>query len=247
VAHREEGVDRRHRLNSSGRYGAEARPTQRPCVLGIDEAGRGSVVGPLVVGAFWLPEGRVEELRGQGVRDSKQLTARRREDVYRALGGVGNLRSIPLAPRTIDRWVRRGGLNDLELRAFARLIRDVAPETAIVDACDPNAERFERRLTALTGGAVRIVARHRADETDPVVGAASIVAKVRRDRALDRLRQRLGDAVGSGYPSDPVTQRFVEQIAAAPGRSPPWLRASWAPVQRVKRARPARTLDEFGP
>ncbi len=230
-----------------GRYRSEARSTQRPCVLGIDEAGRGSVLGPLVVGAFWLPEQRVGELRGHGVRDSKQLSSRQREDVYRALGGVGSLRSIPLAPRTIDRWVRRGGLNDLELRAFARLIREIAPETAIVDACDTNAERFERRLGALTGGGVRIVARHRADETDPVVGAASIVAKVRRDRALARLRHRLGDEVGSGYPSDPVTQRFVEQAASEPGRPPAWMRASWAPVQRVKRARPARTLDDFGP
>jgi len=205
------------------------------------------VLGPLVVGAFWMPEGRDDALRAHGVKDSKQLAPERRAAIYRRLRSVGEFRSIALPPRTIDRWVARGRLNDLELDAFARLIVAVGPETAIVDACDPNAARFARRLFAATGGCARIVARHRADETEPVVGAASIVAKVRRDRALGDLRRRLGDEVGSGYPSDPVTQRFVERTVGAGGPAPRWLRASWAPVQRAKSARSARTLDEFLP
>ncbi len=214
-------------------------------MLGIDEAGRGSVIGPLVVGAFCAPERSVSSLRDRGVRDSKQLSPSRRDVVYRGLQTVGEMRSIHLPPRTIDRWVARGRLNELELSAFAELIRLVEPDVAIVDACDPNAERFGRRLTGMTGGTVRIVSCHRADETEPVVSAASIVAKVRRDRALGNLRRRLGDEVGSGYPSDPTTREFVERVVRAGGPAPRWLRATWAPVQRVKRARSARTLDEF--
>jgi ribonuclease HII len=198
-----------------------------------------------VVGAFWMPPGGDATLRECGVRDSKQLSAERREAVYRDLGRLGGLRAIALAPRTIDEWVWRGRLNDLELHAFARLIQEIGPETAIVDACDPNATRFGRRLETLTGGSVEIIARHRADETEPVVGAASIVAKVRRDRAMQGLRRRFGEELGSGYPSDPVTRRFVDRTVSAGGPTPVWIRASWAPVQRVKRARSARTLDEF--
>lgn len=205
------------------------------------------MIGPLVVGAFCLPEGRLASLRERGVRDSKRLSLARREALYGILPDLGEARSISLSPRTIDRWVARGGLNELELIAFAQLIRAADPDVVYVDACDPNASRFGHRLEALTGGRPRIVARHHADATEPVVGAASIVAKVRRDRALAALRRRLGDEVGSGYPSDPTTRTFVERTVRAGGPDPAWLRVSWAPVQRVKRTRSARTLDEFAP
>jgi ribonuclease HII len=214
-------------------------------VLGLDEAGRGSVIGPLVVGGFCLTESVSATLRERGVRDSKQLTAARREEVYDDLARCGEMRSVALPPRTIDRWVRHGRLNQLELAAFAEIVVELAPDVVYVDACDPNAERFGRQLAALSGGGVPVVARHRADETEPIVGAASIVAKVRRDRAIEALRRRLGDGVGSGYPSDPTTRAFVDGTVRAGGRCPAWLRESWAPVQRVKRSRSARTLDEF--
>ena len=199
-----------------------------------------------MVGAFALPETSLDALKALGARDSKQLSPARRTEIEAALPTLGDRRSIALAPRTIDRWVARGGLNELELSAFARLVRDLRPDVAYVDACDPDAARFGRRLADRVGGTVTIVARHRADEEFPVVGAASIVAKVRRDRALERLRRRLGDGLGSGYPSDTRTRSFVEAAVRAGGPPPEWLRLSWAPVQRVMRARSARTLDEFG-
>ena len=92
-----------------------------------------------------------------------------------------------------------------------------------------------------------MVARHHADRDITVVGAASIVAKVRRDRALARLRERLGDALGSGYPSDTKTIEFVRAVLADGRPVPSWMRASWSTMQRVKPLRPARTLDGFVP
>ncbi len=160
---------------------------------------------------------------------------------------MGERRSIALAPRTIDRFVARGGLNELELDAFARLVRSARPDTVIVDACDPNAERFGRRLAVAAGTDARIVSRHKADRDFPVVGAASIVAKVRRDAALAALRSALAEELGSGYPSDPTTRACVERYARDGGRVPPWMRRSWETVQSVKRARPARTLDQYVP
>jgi ribonuclease HII len=214
-------------------------------VLGIDEAGRGSVLGPLVVGGFCCTEDQLETLGETGVRDSKLLAPRRREEVYELLGGVGERRSIALPPRTIDRFVARGGLNELELHAFAALVGEFRPDVAYVDACDPNAERFGRRLEALAGDGVRVVSRHKADRDFPVVSAASVVAKVRRDAALAALGRSAGEVVGSGYPSDPETQACVARHVGDGGRVPAWMRGSWETVQRVKRARPARTLERY--
>jgi len=224
-----------------------SRATVAERVLGIDEAGRGSLVGPLVVGGFCLPTDRLDDLVALGAKDSKALSPRARERVFAGLGSLGTLGAVFLSPRTVDRAVSRGRLNDLEAEAFARLIRELAPDVTIVDACDPNERRFGLRVARLAGGASRVIARHHADRDYPVVGAGSIVAKVRRDRALARLREELGDELGSGYPSDRRTIRFVRSVLADGRAVPPWVRGSWATMQRVKPRRPARTLDGFLP
>ncbi len=139
-------------------------------------------MGPLVVGGFCISADRLDELVAVGAKDSKLLTPRARERVFAGLESLGTRADVVLSPRTVDRAVSRGGLNDLEADAFARLIRELAPEVAYVDACDPNERRFGLRVARLAGGTTRVIARHHADRDFPVVGAASIVAKVRRDR-----------------------------------------------------------------
>lgn len=216
-------------------------------ILGIDEAGRGSVIGPLVVGGFLVRSDRLAALRAAGARDSKSLSRTRREEVYTALGAIGAHRAIAISPPEIDRFVARGGLNRLEAREFARLVRELSPDTVRVDACDANALRFGALVGRLAGGKVPVVARHRADRDDPVVGAASIVAKVERDRRVARLRQRLGVDFGSGYPSDPRTVDFLRSEQVCGGARPTFVRWSWETMQRVKPVRPAPTLESFEP
>jgi ribonuclease HII len=199
------------------------------------------------VGGFCVSSDRLAELGPLGARDSKALTPAARERVFAALESVGTRVHIPLSPRTVDRAVARGRLNDLEAETFARLIRRVAPAVAYVDACDPNQQRFGQKVFRMSGGVARVVSRHHADRDLPVVGAASIVAKVLRDAALTRLRDELGPDLGSGYPSDPDTVEFVRRRLADGGPAPEWLRRSWATMQRVKPRRPARTLDGFVP
>jgi ribonuclease HII len=214
-------------------------------VVGIDEAGRGSWLGPLVVAAFAVPVRRLHDVLGAGARDSKRLTPPAREEVYARLERLGACRSIALAPRTIDRSVARGELNLLEARAFARLLRMLSPHLAYLDACDVDAERFGRTVGALAGGTARIIARHKADRDIPLVGAASVVAKVRRDRAIAGLATRLGSSIGSGYPSDERTIEFVRRTVR-PGDPPPaWLRSSWSTTKRIIVPRPGPTLDGF--
>ncbi len=217
--------------------------TAREPVLGIDEAGRGAWIGPLVVGAVCVRRDEVRALIDAGARDSKALSPARREEVYERLARCAVLRSAEAAPAEIDRHVTVGKLNELEARLFGELARPFAPAEARVDACDTNARRFGARVAHFAGPEVAVFARHHADATDPVVGAASIVAKVRRDRAIRQLAADLGTEVGSGYPSDPRTVEFVRRYVAEKGDLPSWLRASWATTRRViarPRAGPAR-------
>jgi ribonuclease HII len=214
-------------------------------ILGIDEAGRGSVLGPLVVGGFLIDRARAEQLTTIGAKDSKALSPARRERVYEDLPSLGQCEAVVLSPREIDRYVVRRRLNELEARAFGALVSRLRPDEAHVDACDVDARRFAREVARWSRAPVRIVSRHHADRDDVVVGAASIVAKVRRDRALARLARAVGHDLGSGYPSDPRTIEFLRNYLATKTRVPTWVRASWATMQRVKLTRPARTLDGF--
>lgn len=198
-----------------------------------------------MVGAFLVHRDRLDDLRATGATDSKALRAEERQEVYERLAGVGTCRAILIPPREIDRFVPHGDLNFLEAREFGRLVAALGPDEVRVDACDVNAERFGRRVRRLSGGGVPVLSRHHADRDDLVVGAASIVAKVRRDRAIAGLQRRLGTDFGSGYPSDERTVVFVRERLRRGGPAPAYLRTSWSTVQRVKGAASARTLEVY--
>jgi ribonuclease HII len=216
-------------------------------ILGIDEAGRGSVLGPLVVGGFRCPRDRVASLPELGARDSKAMSPAAREATYERLQGVGQCFTIVLAPPTIDRWVAHGGLNRLEARHFAAIVRRARAEEVYLDACDVDARRFGEEVGRLAGTADGIRSTHEADRRFAIVGAASIVAKVTRDRAVRRLARRLGARIGSGYPSDPVTVAFVRAAIAGGLRAAPWLRASWATTRRLMAEARVVPLERFAP
>jgi ribonuclease HII len=202
-------------------------------VVGVDEAGRGAWIGPLVVGAVAVPRASLAAVAATGARDSKTLTPARREAILARLERCAAVRSVDAPPAEIDRHVVLGRLNALEARLFGDLLRPFAPAEGRVDACDANARRFASSVARHAGPLVRVLARHHADARDPLVGAASIVAKVRRDRAIRRLGEELGEEIGSGYPSDPVTVRFVRRTVRADAPRPSWLRSSWATTRRV--------------
>ncbi|NNN16857.1 MAG: ribonuclease HII [Thermoplasmata archaeon] len=216
-------------------------------VLGVDEAGRGPVLGPLIVGGFAMDEDRLEILRELGVRDSKELAPNDREEIYEQLGRYGRRETIALLPPEIDAAVARGALNQLEARAFGEMIGRMRPGRSYVDACDANAPRFGALVRRLSRWEGEVVSRHKADRDIRVVGAASIVAKVVRDRAMVALGKELGAEVGSGYQTDPVTIAFLKEHLPRAGERPYWLRASWRTTARLMAERSARTLDDFTP
>ena len=215
--------------------------------LGLDEAGRGSVLGPLVVGGFLCAAVTAERLAPLGVRDSKLLSPERRRELFRDLGPLGRRFRVTFAPSSIDRAVRHNGLNRLEAEGFARIIRAARPDRVFLDACEVDAARFGREVAARASFRGSMDARNHADRDLPIVGAASIVAKVHRDAAVTGLARRVGSPVGSGYPSDPATRSYLEG-ALRPGRPvPQWVRASWKTTATVMARQTRTTLDRFAP
>lgn len=199
-------------------------------ICGADEAGRGPVIGPLVVAAVMVEDDL--SLRELGVRDSKLLSPARKEELYDRIMDVARVETSVAAPEEIDAW-RKGSLNDLEVQHFAAVIDRLAPHKVYVDAADVVAERFGQNIRALLHCRPEMVSCHRADIMYPVVSAASIVAKVMRDRAVRSICEELGEEVGSGYPTDPVTKAFLERWTRDNGDLPPHTRRSWVTARKI--------------
>ena len=204
----------------------------------MDDAGRGAVLGPLVIAGVLFRAEDLPKLDELGVRDSKLLSPGRRERLAQAVQRVAlrvEVKVIP--PGEIDRVVLYGRrlrrLNWLEARKMAEVIEALKPDLAYVDASDVLAERFGRQIEEHLPFKVRIISEHGADRRYPIVSAASILAKVERDRIISRLRERYGD-LGSGYPSDPRTMNFLREWIARHGSYPDFVRKSWEPAKKLR-------------
>ena len=199
-------------------------------VCGIDDAGRGSMLGPLVIAGISIRRSRLAILRKLGVRDSKRLSPKQREDLYKKIITVVDCYYVArIPPRSIDASVKRHALNHLEAKYMARVVSKLGPDASYVDSCDVNPRRFGREISRLSGR--KIHSYHHADSRFTVVSAASIVAKVSRDRSILRLQQNYD--LGSGYPSDSKTVKFVTKFYNVHHRLPSFVRHSWRPVQKI--------------
>lgn len=196
---------------------------------GIDEAGRGSVMGPLVVGIV-RTDGD-EGLASMGVRDSKKLTPKKRESLYAEIVAGYDACVIEMPASEIDRLRKGASLNEIELGMFAEAFEKLPAGTVFADCPDVNERGFSASMAARCGGKCKVVAEHRADDRYPVVSAASIVAKVTRDHRIAEISEEFGIDVGSGYPSDRITMDFIEKWIKENGRAPKHTRCSWEPVR----------------
>ena len=203
-------------------------------VCGVDEAGRGSMLGPLVVAGISISKSKVNLLKKQGIRDSKKLSPKVRERLYKKIIQiVDDYYVVKIPPRTIDKSVSNHSLNHLEAKYMAKVISKLSPSTAFVDSCDVNSRRFGKEISKLTSN-TKIRSYHHADSKFITVSAASILAKVSRDRAITRLRKK--HDIGSGYPSDPKTRVFVKK-SIRKNQNLAFLRKSWKPVQILMKKR----------
>ncbi len=198
-------------------------------VMGLDEAGRGSVLGPMVVGAFVVEEPRVVDVIATGATDSKKLSRKRRESLIATLSAIGTADVREISASAID----AGNLNALEEDVFVELIRAHRPDKVIIDApCHPaGIPAFERRLLSRLDHTPVLVVEPKADLNHPPCSAASIFGKVHRDHCIDALRA-LG-SVGSGYPSDPKTRAWIQGWMERGEPFPDCVRTRWGTIEAL--------------
>jgi len=214
-------------------------------IAGVDDAGRGSVIGPLVIAGVLIEEKDQSKLMELGVKDSKLLSPHRREQLAEGIRRlVLQCHVIMLSPAEIDHVVEKGRklhkLNRLEAQTMARVITVLKPDVAYVDASDVLADRFKEHIAEELPFKVKIISEHKADAKYPVVSAASIIAKVERDRSIEELRQKFGEEMGSGYVADARTVRFLQKWLERFGAYPDFVRKSWKPAKKLKEANEAK-------
>ncbi|WP_408959441.1 ribonuclease HII [Natrinema sp. 74] len=221
--------------------------------FGVDEAGKGPALGSMFAAAVHCEDASALP---DGIRDSKRLSPDRREDLATTLReddriAVG-VAEIP--PARIDD--PETDMNSLAVEAHAEAIEAAAddlernasadaPLTGLCDACDTDADRFERRVTdACSLEAVEIDARHGADDESPLVGAASVIAKVERDSHVAALAEEYGP-IGSGYPGDSTTREFLAAYVDDHGALPPFARESWSTCEDLLAEAEQTGLEQF--
>lgn len=221
-------------------------------VAGVDEAGRGSVLGPLVVAGVSIEDSKIPELVNLGVKDSKLLLPNKRRFLYSEIKKIASeVTYEKILPKQIDKVVFRGErlhrLNYLEAKSMSSVLDRLHFDRAYVDCCDTNQQRFGQLVSDLVADrrgwtfvlgeknplVEKIVSEHHADRSYPVVSAASIIAKVTRDSSIQRLHKKHGE-FGSGYPSDPCTLSYLKRCYESSSSFPEITRLSWVTVQRIQ-------------
>jgi len=215
-------------------------------IAGIDEAGKGPVLGPMCVAGILLDEGKVGALSELGVKDSKQLTAKQREALAPDIKKLADKYFIlEVSPFQIDQLRKIMTMNEIMVSCFARVLEELKPSHAFVDAADVNAARFGENIRKKYTSELKITSEHDADEKYPVVSAASILAKVQRDEEIKKLQEKMGVEIGSGYPGDAKTIRFLEDWIQEHGMLPEFARASWETSQRLLEKLNQRTFSDY--
>ncbi|MEM1578380.1 MAG: ribonuclease HII [Archaeoglobaceae archaeon] len=191
---------------------------------GIDEAGKGCVIGPLVVAGVACD--CEDYLRSIGVRDSKKLSEKRREMLAEKIREVAIVEVVKISAEKLNKLMESKNLNEILKEAYAEIILRLKPSIVYVDSPDVKPERLASYLKNLTG--VEVVAEHRADEKYPLVSSASIIAKVEREEEIRKLKKEFGD-FGSGYASDPRTISFLKNQKSLP----PCVREKWKTLKKL--------------
>lgn len=213
-------------------------------LVGIDEAGRGPVIGPLVVCAAAVSEENITSLESLHLKDSKKYTRTKREELAETIITMTECVYAEITASEIDLQRQTKNLNQIEVQLFAEVLLNFPhAKKVIVDACDVNPTRFGENICACAN-VPTLVSEHKADSTYPIVSAASIMAKVRRDQCIQDLKDVYGD-FGSGYSSDRKTYAFLRTYIKREGGLPPIARSSWDTAKKLLEEYYQRPLDAF--
>jgi len=221
-----------------------ARKEDDKVTCGVDEAGRGPVIGPLVMCGFNMRPSEEKILLELGVNDSKKLTPAKREEIAAELKKrFTDFHLVIFDPKEIDARASNGmNLNDLEAFGTAQILNLLKPTHAILDCPAANPQNYVSGLDKWLTHRTNIRAEYKADANHLCVGAASILAKVERDRLIEKLKQKHGVDFGSGYPSDPKTVEFLKRNWNS---YPDLFRQTWQSWKDVAMAKTQKNLGEF--
>jgi len=180
-------------------------------------------------------EERLKEIR---VKDSKQLTPEKREELAPEIEKIATHIVVLRVPACkIDDNIKKGiNLNWIEALKMIDILNLLEPDKAIVDTPCVNTNKFKNFiLSKIENKKVDLVCENYADETYPVVSAASIIAKVNRDKDIEEIKKRVGFDFGVGYSHDPQTIEFLNKVAKEnKGKFPSYVRHTWDTVVRIK-------------
>ncbi len=205
-------------------------------IAGIDEAGRGPCLGPLVMAITTVEKKDEEKFIEIGVKDSKELSPKDREEKFLQIKKIAEETNfMPISAKEIDTLRERYSLNEIEAMHAAKLLNSLEkkPKIVYVDSPDTIMAEFGRRIEKYLTFKTKIISEHKADANYPVVSAASIIAKVERDDEIKKIAEKFGP-VGSGYPGDENTIKFLRKYFQENNIMPDIARMSWQTVKNLQ-------------
>ena len=214
-------------------------------IVAIDEAGRGPLIGPMVMAGVLVDEEGSDSLKSLGVKDSKLLSQKKRVVLFKRITSVAKkYKIIVLSPKEIDDALNSDdlNLNWLEAHTTAKIINSLKPEKAIIDCPSNNISAYKNYLKNLLDDKnIELVVEHKADLNYVESAAASILAKVTREEEIEKLKKDVGD-FGSGYLTDPKTTKFFEENAE---KHPDIFRKTWAPYKKWLHMKKQKNMNDY--
>ena len=202
--------------------------------LGIDEAGRGPAIGPMVMAAVALDSRNAAALTRAGLCDSKTYGAGEEAHAIRCeldkqiRARARFVTTIEVAHSEIDERVSRGELNVLERELASRMIEEA--KSTLDCTIDKIIADGKRMFAPLCQRFERFESHDRAEEKHASVAAASVVAKVIRDDRFNQIKRQyedqLGPIAGGGY-ANAATRKWLRAYVELHGKLPAEARLSW--------------------
>jgi len=221
-------------------------------VLGIDEAGRGPIIGPMVMAGVLLNSKDEPKLKSLGVKDSKQVIQNKRILLAEEIKNIAvSYHIVTIPSNEIDGREAAGlNLNKLEAVKTAEIINQLNKTNekikVFIDCPSTNIKKWEAYLLNYVKRTENLdfFVEHKADMNHVSCSAASILAKVTREEEVEKIKKRIGKDFGSGYPSDPVTKKFIEEHGKK-HKKDGIIRETWATWQNQKTKKAQKSLGEF--
>ncbi|MEM3420071.1 MAG: ribonuclease HII [Nitrososphaerota archaeon] len=194
---------------------------------------KGPVIGPMVICGFSIEENKIETLKEIGAKDSKLLSPIKREKIMKKLKKIAkNIILIKLSANEIDKLRKEINLNEIEINKMVEIINSSSPNIVIIDSPEVNTKKFINKIKKkLKNKNIKIIAENYADRKYPIVSAASIIAKVERDKEIEKIKKKIGYDFGSGYASDKKTIDFLKYWLKNHDILPNFVRKSWITVK----------------